>query len=286
MRYETGCVNRLGNRASNQDRLTAIESDDGVLLVLADGMGGLEQGEIAAQAVVDVASELYLNSPRPVPDTGRLLCDIIHRSHDKLIEDLSVDQEHSSFGTTAVLCLIQHGEAHWAHVGDSRLYLFRGGRTIYRTRDHSYVESLYQQGLIDDEERSRHPRRNQITQCIGCTRYRPEVALATPIALQEKDVLLLCSDGLWDPVRESELADLLGCASTLEESMELMADRAENSAYPNADNISVVALRFLKCLGRRRPVELVRERPAPEKLESAIDQIQQIIHEYEKEMDR
>ncbi|SCZ64923.1 PP2C family protein-serine/threonine phosphatase [Thiohalomonas denitrificans] len=286
MQYETGCANRLGNRTSNQDRLTAIETDEGILLVLADGMGGLEQGEIAAQAVVDAARELYLNSPRPVSDTGGLLRDIIHRSHDRLVEDLSPDQEHSSSGTTAVLCLVQNGEAHWAHVGDSRLYFFRGGRSIYRTRDHSYVESLYRQGLIDDEERSRHPRRNQITQCIGCTRYRPDVALAPPVALQEKDVLMLCSDGLWDSVKESELADLLGCASTLEESMELMADRAENSAYPNADNISVVALRFLKRLGRRRPVQLVRERPAPEKLESAIDQIQQIIHEYEKEMDR
>ncbi len=65
MRYEIGCANRLGNRTSNQDRLTAIESEAGVLLVLADGMGGLEQGEIAAQAVVDIASELYLKSPTP-----------------------------------------------------------------------------------------------------------------------------------------------------------------------------------------------------------------------------
>ncbi len=221
-----------------------------------------------------------------MPETGRLLREIINACHDALTKNLAADEERSSFGTTAVLCLVQNGEAHWAHVGDSRLYVFRSGRPIYRTRDHSYVESLYQQGLIDDEERAKHPRRNQITQCIGCTRYRPEVALATPIALQENDVLLLCSDGLWDSVKESELADLLGCASTLEEAVDLMTDRAENNAYPHADNVSVVALRFLKRTGQRRPVELVRQRPSPEKLESAIDQIQQIIHEYEEEMDR
>lgn len=286
MRYEIGYANRLGNRAANQDRLAAIETEDGVLLVLADGMGGMAKGEVAAQAVIDTARDLYLNAPQPITDSGRLLRDIVNISHDLLVKDLAPDQERSSFGTTAVLCLVQNGEAHWAHVGDSRLYLFRGGRSVYRTRDHSYVETLLQQGVITEEELTRHPRRNQITQCIGCTRYRPEPSIATPVALRENDVLLLCSDGLWEPVDEAQMGESLDGHDSLEAAVQRMADEAESRAYPRADNLSVLALRFLKRSERRRPVKLVREHPSPEKLESAIDQIQQIINEYEEEMKR
>ncbi len=285
MRYEVGLANRIGNRASNQDRFGVAETDEGVLLILADGMGGIAQGELAAQTLVDTAREVYLAAEQPIREPARLFEAIIYRAHDALV---AVGGERRYPGTTGVLCLVQKGEAHWAHVGDSRLYLFRDRRVFFRTRDHSYVEELFRQGLIDSEERARHPRRNQITQCIGCHDGRPQIAMGPATLLEERDVLLLCSDGLWDPVNEQQMMHLLE-RGTLEEATNAMAEEAEAGAYPRSDNVSVVAFRLLANTSdrRRRPIKLVQpERPSKEKVEKAIDHIQKMIEEYEKEINR
>lgn len=283
MRYEVGVANRLGNRAANQDRLGVVETDEGILLVLADGMGGMSQGELAAQTLVEMARNAYQEAERPVRNPPDLMTDVIHRTHDELVR---INGDKRGPGTTAVLCLIQNGEAQWAHVGDSRLYVFRNGQALLRTRDHSYVEELFRRGLIDSTERARHPRRHQITQCIGCGRQRPQVSVARPRLLHDGDVILICSDGLWEAVDEDEMARLLA-EHSLEEATYAMAEQAETAAYPHSDNISVIALRVLASAKRRRPIQLARPEPNDkEKVETAIDEIQRMIREYEDEMNR
>lgn len=300
MHYETGVANHLGNRNSNQDRFDVIETDEGVLLVLADGMGGHVGGEIAAQALVDIARDRYLNSPRPVAQPGRFLSAIIQATHDSLVS-LAAEQGTDNIpGTTAVLCLIQNGHIDWAHVGDSRLYLFRDGLPVFRTTDHSYVEQLYRQGIIRRSEQDTHPRRNHITQCIGALPQAPEVEVGKGKMLRVGDIVLLCSDGLWGALDDAQLGLMLRQEGSLDEVLEHMAMRAEQISYPHSDNISVVALRLTSLAAAApRPRPPQPPKPAPEpapkeekphvddaKLQSAIAQIEEALRTYKDELKR
>lgn len=295
MEYEIGQANHLGNRNSNQDRFAAVETDEGVLLVLADGMGGHAGGELAAQSLVDIARDRYLNAPRPVAQAGRFLADILVETHNALLR-VAADRDMGNIpGTTAVLCLIQNGHMEWAHVGDSRLYLFRGGVPVFRTTDHSYVEQLYRQGVISRSEQDSHPRRNHVTQCIGCMPQAPEVEVGKGKLLRKDDVILLCSDGLWSALDDAQLGVMLQ-ADDLDEMAERMATRAEQISYPHSDNISVLAL-HIGSLEQQAPKPkkiAPKPKPAPakpacvdeDKLKSAIEQIEQVLRTYGDELKR
>jgi serine/threonine protein phosphatase PrpC len=288
MRYEIGQVNRLGNRSSNQDRFVALETDHGVLLVLGDGMGGQAFGEVAAELLVEQARRDYLTAPRPIKNVDDFLRGILLRSHHAINEFGSCQHPPSSPGTTGVLCLIQDGQANWAHVGDSRLYLYQQGLPIYRTTDHSYVEQLFQKGKISRWEQESHPQRNQITECLGVRIEEPKVTLSKTVALKPGDIIMLCSDGLWGPLDDALMGSMLLTDGDIEHCLYNMAEKAEQLSYPRSDNISVLALRFIS---NEAPVQhgitdaqggLL---PAPEdRLESAIAQIEQVLKEYEKEI--
>jgi len=294
MRYEIGSANHLGNRNSNQDRFAVVETEEGILLVLADGMGGHAGGEIAAQTLVDIARDSYLDAVRPVAQAGRFLADIILKAHDTLFQ-LAAQRGLSDIpGTTAVLCLIQRGHMEWAHVGDSRLYLFREGLPVFRTTDHSYVEQLYKQGVISRAEQDSHPRRNHVTQCIGCLPQAPEPEIGKGKPLREGDIILLCSDGLWSALDDAQLGALLEGPS-LDDTLERMAQRAEQISYPRSDNISVVAIRLIslqeqvvsRTAAKPKPVSAARQRQLDdEKLKSAIEQIEEALRTYGDEIKR
>lgn len=292
MLYEIGQANRLGTRASNQDRFAAVETDDAVLLVLADGMGGHHGGEMAAQILVDTASAAINTESRPIANVARFLTDVITRAHRAINDYARETGLDAPPGTTGVLCLIQDGVAQWAHVGDSRLYLFREQLPLYRTRDHSYVEKLYRRGEIRRSDTSFHPMRNQITQCIGRLPETPDVEIGKPTALTPGDVLLLCSDGLWGALEDMQIGALTS-APDLDLAVNQLAEQAETNSYPHSDNISVLALRFVsRNHGHTGPRQVgqsgesPRRRPHREKLEDAIEQIEEVIKKYESEMNR
>ena len=300
MQYEIGEANHLGNRNNNQDRFTAVETDEGILLVLADGMGGHAGGEVAAQTLVDLARDRYLNATRPIPtpQAGQFLAEIIRETHELLLR-LAVEHDlHDIPGTTAVMCLIQGNRMDWAHVGDSRLYLFRASLPVFRTIDHSYVEQLYQQGVISRSEQDTHPRRNHITQCIGCLPQMPEVELGKGKNLLKGDVIMLCSDGLWSALDDAQLGAMLS-NDVLDDVVERMAMRAEQLSYPHSDNISVLALRVLSVeraphpehISTPAPPRQEKRTPKPkhvdeEKLKSAIEQIEEALRTYGDELKR
>ena len=281
MEYEIGQANRLGNRSSNQDRFALFETERDVLLVLADGMGGQAGGEAAAEIVLETARRCYEEARRPVSDPGALFRQMVSAAHRAVIDYGHGHSPPITPGTTGVFCLIQNNQASWAHVGDSRLYIFRNGLPLYRTEDHSYVEGLYRRGIISRRERESHPMRSHITQCIGCQGQAPSVTVSKATTLYPGDVVLLCSDGLWGPLDDAHMGALLH-RDGLDAVMDQMAERAEQASYPNSDNISVLALRVCSTDQRSQPAG-DRGGPPPkrpgraegkDKLQSAIDRTQ------------
>lgn len=288
MNYELGQANRLGNRHSNQDRFRAVETDEGVLLVLADGMGGQARGEKAAEILVELAQQCYLDAPRPIAEPRAFLNNILRQAHIAIIEFGQRQAPVSTPGTTAVLCLLQEGRAVWAHVGDSRCYLFHDGLPLYRTTDHSFVELLYKRGAITRRELDGHPQRNQITQCLGGGLQEPlQPAIGHPVPLHENDVLLLCSDGFWDPLDENVMGRRLQEKLPLDEVIDDLAEQAERLSYPHSDNISVLALRMLDSSAaapRKKVQPDAAQTSSGDPLQSAIAEIEAVIRQYEEEL--
>ncbi len=291
MIYELGQANRLGNRNSNQDRFQAIETDEGVLLVLGDGMGGQARGEVAAQLLVDTAKQHYLNAERPIRDPKRFLDRVLRSAHHTIVEYGQKQNPPITPGTTGVLCLVEQGKAIWAHVGDSRLYLFQNGLPIYRTTDHSFVEMLYQKGEISRREQETHPKRNQITQCLGGGLVEePEPTVSNPVTMRIEDVLLLCTDGLWGPMDDAVMGRLLCNPGNLDDIINTMGEQAEQLSYPHSDNISILALRLLSTSGgsKEKSGEQQSDKAdsSADPLESAIADIEAVIRKYEGEIEK
>lgn len=285
MQFEIGRTSRLGNREVNQDRLTVIESPYGAVLVLGDGLGGKPGGDLAAQTLVDTIREELALNPLPAEHPEKFLHELIRRSHHAI---LMAGQEHEpplSPGSTAVVCLVQDLKVWWAHVGDSRFYLFRNGLPLYRTQDHSYVEQLYREGRISLRKTHDHPMRNFVTQCIGLFPHEPEIAISKGIELQESDILLLCSDGFWEPLDDAQIGAMIE-KGQLNNALNTLAERAEATSYPHSDNTTAVALRVISLQQPRRQTEQTKARKPGKRatLNDAIEEIERAIKTYEKEM--
>ena len=132
MKYDVSKSNRLGNRKSNQDRIGVVETSEAVLLVLADGLGGHAGGDVAAETVVDCAFRYFNNASKPIRNPGTFLSEVIQRIHREILTLAASCDPPLKAKSTCVLCIIQDGFAHWAHVGDSRLYVVRNNKVIKR----------------------------------------------------------------------------------------------------------------------------------------------------------
>lgn len=254
-------------RDINQDAVldrVATNEDHGprAILLVADGMGGHQAGEIASQLAIDtisdslghllsengVAGQSAGNCPtdvgQEISETAETAMMIRGRLQEAISEANAAiygysrthPQDAGNLGCTLTGVLICGNLAAVANVGDSRTYLLRGSKLEQLTADHSYVWQLVQEGHLQYSEIYDHPHRNVITRALGS---RPEVAVdAWTCALQEHDRLLLCSDGLWEMIRdEDEIARHLQSPS-LEEAVVRLIEAAND--YGGVDNIGVV----------------------------------------------
>ncbi len=288
MRYQTGSANRLGNRASNEDRCAVLQRGDTILLLLADGMGGHARGELAAQAVIDTFAEAFYRVRVPVADPPAFLRRNLQAAHRAILERGQAQEPAAEPRTTTVACLIQGPRAWWLHVGDSRLYLLRDGGVVVRTRDHTYVEELFQSGAISAAEMGSHPMRNYVNRCLG-GRGDPPVAETGDGSLQFGDVVLLCSDGLWSAVDDDRIAAVLG-GESLDAAVQALAEAAERASYPNSDNISAAAVRLDADLdvdtdSQEEPTDTEAAPTHADPVDNAIEEIERALRDYKHELD-
>lgn len=244
MKFAIYQASRIGGRKYNQDRVAYAYSSQSLLMVLADGMGGHLHGEIAAQLAIQVFTEAFVQTAQTsVPDAQQFLREIMLRAHGAIIQYAHEQQLGGNPGTTCVAALVQDGKVSWAHAGDSRLYLMRGGEVVTRTHDHSMVQQLADWGIISPDEIKTHPDRNKITNCLGGVEDMFFVESSDTMELQRGDVLMLCSDGLWGPLSGKEMAAALA-SGPLADALEQLMDEAIDRAGPGSDNSTVVAARW------------------------------------------
>ncbi len=239
MNFSIHQASHIGNRKYNQDRVAYAYGKDALLLVLADGMGGHLHGELAAGLAMDTFVESF---SQYVIDPACFLAETMRAAHRRIM-DLPQKSDHAFPGTTCVAALIQDGKLYFGHAGDSRLYLMRNGRIVAKTVDHSIVQLWLQSGMIDEATARTHPRRNQITNCLGGVEDMFEIELGKPVVLQSGDVVLLCSDGLYGPVLDQELVDAF-VGSPVTVALDVLIEHALILAAGHADNVTGLAMRW------------------------------------------
>jgi len=289
MQYTITETNEQGDRKYNQDRVTVLETEDCILLVLADGIGGKKGGDLAAQTLIDTVTNIFESSTTPIDDPKRYLTNLLRVSHNAVTTMGKNHQPAIEPGTTGVLCLIQNDNAYWAHVGDSRFYLFREGLSLYRTKDHSYVEELYQRGKISIDKRQGHPMRGYITQCIGHMQVMPTIDVSAEVPLIKGDILLLCTDGLWEPLDDAVIGEVLS-GMEIERALAKLTEQALQISSPHSDNTSAIAIRINALTeGMHEEQEQIdKQQQAKEKvyeLDLAIRNIEDVLEEYKHEID-
>jgi serine/threonine protein phosphatase PrpC len=234
---------RIGKRSNNEDRLAHCYSHDALLAVVADGMGGHYYGEIAAQIAVQVLVESFQREATPtIADPFLFLQKAMINAHRAIIDFTEAHRLKDSPRTTCVACIIQDNIAYWAHAGDSRLYLLRDGKVLLHTRDHSRVQLLKDQGVINATQAAAHPDRNKVYSCLGSPKP-PEIEFSRKTPLEAGNVLALCTDGVWGVTPDDMLAVALK-NDNLMQAVPMLLNQAETRAGPNADNLSLIAVRW------------------------------------------
>lgn len=233
----------IGDRAEQQDRVgifTSRRMPGSALFVVADGMGGKTGGAMAAQQVMTTAKSLFEEFSPVNESIDGLLTQIVHEAHTVIkLSALSSEKEPHS---TIVAMLLQPERADWAHVGDSRLYLYHDGELIERTVDHSYVEQLISEGKIRPEEAQSHRLSNLLTSALGTTKA-PQISFGGTDNLTMGECFLLCSDGLWHYFTEQEMGQLLAENPPRVASEELIA-LARERARGAGDNCTLAIIKL------------------------------------------
>jgi PPM family protein phosphatase len=239
---DVGC-----QRENNEDSFGYWEPEDdsvfarlGRLAIIADGMGGTEGGQFASHIAVESVQELYSSSDPSDPQ--QKLVDALHLANSRVQERARQDPRLRGMGTTLTALAVIGNNLCFAHVGDSRLYLIRKGNIRALTRDHSLVARLVESGVIRAEEADTHPQRHVLTAAVGVTdAIEPDVP-SEPVQLENYDVLLLCTDGLWGQMSESEIAQTIS-SHNIEDAARALVQLAKDHGGP--DNITLQILRIL-----------------------------------------
>lgn len=231
----------IGARESNEDRVAHWTAPGSVLMAVADGLGGHLHGEVAAQIAVDVLGAAFMGEARSkLDDPDGFLVRALAAAHAAIVREAEKRRLAENPRTVIAACVVQDGHAFWTHVGDCRFYLLRSGRILARSRDHTVVQRLVDEGRIREEAAGTHPHRNRLLQCLGGYQT-PQLEPVASAQLAGEDIVLLCSDGFWGPLSQRQMIHSL-LSRPLDEAIRELVSLAELCAGADCDNVSVVAM--------------------------------------------
>lgn len=233
-----------GDREYQQDQVALLSHPrvrGCVLGVLADGMGGRSGGRKASDQVILTARQLFERYDPESDDAEQTLKQLVQEAH-MVIRLTAISAEQEPHSTLAAFLIHPSGQCHGIHCGDSRIYHFHGKQFIHRSKDHSYVQKLVEQGVLSEESAKVHPKSNLLLACLGMEKA-PDPDLYRVDRLQPGDSLLLCSDGLWHYFSQQELGAALDSLSPREAS-EYLIDKARIRAQGGGDNLSLAIVKL------------------------------------------
>ncbi|MFZ6749746.1 PP2C family protein-serine/threonine phosphatase [Undibacterium sp. Ren11W] len=244
MILDTAYISAIGDRSSNQDALTQASEDELSCFVVADGTGGHAGGEVAADLVTQAIVEKFLQE---ASFSAHALRSYLDWAAIKVEQHQQLTAKHADMSATVACLLIDQSNccALWTHLGDTRIYLFRLGKIIHVSKDHSMAQRLVDAGYAKYEELRQHPQRNQLYAAIGAQGDSFPDLTPEPFAVQDGDAFLLCSDGFWEWVSDDEMGQSLRQASSSDAWLANMNKIAEqNIARTNSrrDNFSAFAI--------------------------------------------
>jgi serine/threonine protein phosphatase PrpC len=243
LQVEYAEVSLVGAREENQDRVAVVAQPAAALIGAFDGMGGHADGARAAEIARKTLVSRFTALPQPLLDPLAFLHLALGQAHTEIVEigmQLPLDQRPRA---TGAVCVLQDDTAWFAHVGDSRIYHLRAGKVLSRTRDHSHVELLLQEGLINANQAINHPMRNFVESCLGGDPLLPEMHIGRTVRVQPGDILMVCTDGFWSYLSDDDIGASLYTAAPLQTALLAISEFAVKRGGTAADNTSAAVLR-------------------------------------------
>lgn len=241
------CTDVGSVRKNNEDNLIFVKPHDrekrtvkGCIAVVADGMGGHSSGEIASSWATELIPRSYFDSSAEIlPSLQRAF----ERANRLIFQKSQEDPKLKGMGTTCTAVVLHGHRLYLGHVGDSRAYLLRGKQLIQLSSDHTYVQHLIRQGLIDPSEALTHPDRNLITQAMGTSGKLKADFQELEVRFEPGDILLLCSDGLYEYISLEEWVPMLRSLSLGEAADKLISLAKQRGGH---DNISILLVEAIE----------------------------------------
>lgn len=239
-------LSRRGGRERNEDACghwghSKAGRDGPICCVLADGAGGHGGGDVASQTAASTVLKAFASDP--VCDPVRVR-ELIELANGAVVSGQSLSETTRDMRSTLVvwLCDPSRSTAAWGHCGDSRLYCFRAGRMLLRTRDHSLYQSMVDAGMADPAALRGNPQRNVLIASLGSLEHFQADVPTDNFLLRPGDAFLICSDGFWEVVGEADMEDALDRAADPQSWIEELGDSVAHQARPGQDNYSALAV--------------------------------------------
>lgn len=241
MQLEVAVLSQSGGRAVNEDACGFWPGNGACFCVLSDGAGGHGGGDVASKIVVQQVLEFFRGRPECSADA---IIGAMHHANDALLDRQRTRPEVADMRATVVALAIDsyHACACWGHIGDSRLYCFRDGRIVAKTRDDSVVQDLVEAGYLQPHETRQSPERSKLLKALGHEHaFDPAVSLE-PLQLSPGDKFLLCTDGLWEYLDDAELESTSAATSSPREWLRSIEERVLERGSVEQDNYSALAV--------------------------------------------
>ncbi len=241
MEIEIVTLSKQGGRTYNEDVHGHWSDGQYIACLVADGAGGHGGGDVAA----DIARNTILGAFSSNPEISiTALRALLIKANEAVVAHQQEGTKLAGMRTTVVLAVmnLHTDELMWVHCGDSRAYLFRDGKVIARTTDHSLVQQMVATGMIDDEGARLHPQRNLLLSALGSTESELEITISEPMHIMPGDVLLLCSDGVWEPVGDALFEEMLKTAPSPRTWLQQLDESVCANAKPGHDNYTALTL--------------------------------------------
>ena len=240
MQLEILVLSKTGGRQVNEDACGFWSAPDACFCVLSDGLGGHYGGDVASKLVVRHTLDWF----RETPECSALAVEAALRTANlAIMQEQRRDPQLASMRATAVVLAVDtaNGMAIWGHLGDSRLYCFRQCRVITQTRDHSVVQNMVDAGYLQPQDLRTSPHRNKLFAALGDEHCEPRIE-PLKFPLQNGDVFLLCSDGLWEYVEEEDMERTLGEAVSVVDWLQALESLILARGRKGQDNYSAIAV--------------------------------------------